>query len=316
MPTIMITVDGLSKSFGWRDPVIAVDNVSFSVEKGRILGLLGPKDAGKTTVLRILATTLTATSGSVNIGGFDILTQTRQARRILGYMPEAIDFGPWASGLDFLSFWCRVCGLSGADRKDRIRELMEFLEIPDELSGDPSNYTVDLQRRLVLAQALISDPDVLLLDEPMRGLSGDGRDPFIRMIDDLKGQRKTIAMSSPFLSDIQASCDTVSLMAEGSSTKVYEMQELLREVGMGKHARVFIKSDAISSEDLSFLRELEGIIDVKPSPVAIIVYVDPGKVGASDLARALETRGVKVETIAEAEITLGDVFRALYIEES
>lgn len=316
MPARMIVVDGLLKTFGWRRRTTAVDDVSFSVDEGHIFGLLGPKDAGKTTIARILATTLRPSAGSATIGGYDVVEQARQARGILGFMPETIEFSDWGSGRAFLRFWSRVAGLAGGKANARIDELNEMLEVSDALSEDPSEYTVEVKKRLALAQALILDPEVLLLDEPVTGIAGTDRDFMLRQLGRLKNRGKTILMTSPFLTDVQPISDHVSIIVGGRSTRAYEMNDLLGRVGEGRHARIFVKTEDRSAASLASLKGLEGVNDVRSTHTATVVYVDPGKIGASDIEEALSTEGVKVEYVREAEITLGDVFRALYEEEA
>ncbi len=307
----MIEVEGLSKTFGRRNPITAFDDVSFSVEKGRVFGLLGPSDAGKTTILRILATVLKPTRGSAAIGGFDVVVQRKQAREILGFMAEIMDFGPWSTVMKYLNFWGGMTGVSGARRKGRIEEVVQYLEIQDAASEDPSELTVDRQKQLGLAQALISDPEVLILDEPMSGASIAGKDFMIRKLKEFRGQGKTIILSSPLLSEVQRVCDSIAIFADGRRTRVYDTGALLRQVGEGGHARIFLEAMDLPARVLSILKELDGILDIKSTATATIVYVDPERIQTSDVERVLEAEGVSGGEVREAEITLGDVFRAV-----
>ncbi len=150
------------------------------------------------------------------------------------------------------------------------------------------------------------------MDEPMVGLRGDERGLFVRNLEELCKGGKTILLSTPLLSDVQVTCDHVALMVGGQASEVYEKLALLRKVGEGRHARVFVESDHVPAEVMSTLRGLDGVVDVRSSATAIIVYVDPGRVGQSDIEEALKGGGVKIRSISAAEITLGDVFRAMY----
>lgn len=309
----MIEVRSLVKTFGFRDSTVAVDDVSFSVKKGTIFCLLGPKNAGKTTILRILATTLRQTSGTVEIEGHDSLAETRKVRELIGFMPETTDFHPWSRGSDYLEFWGKVLGMPKTQRRNRASELLAFFEIGDAASEDPNGYSVGLQKRISLAQALLSDPPVLLLDEPMTGLALPERSSLAEKLQYLQTKGKTIFLSSVSLRDVQLVCDVVAVILGGHATPAYEKATLLRRIGEGGNARIFVDLEG-PSEAVSSLGELDGVIDVKSQMAVTIIYVDPGRIGTEEIAEALRTKGVKVKAVREAEITLGDVFRALYTE--
>ncbi|MDX1534029.1 MAG: ABC transporter ATP-binding protein [Thermoplasmata archaeon] len=312
----MIEVEGLSKSFGWRNPVAAVSDISFHVDNGSIFGLLGPVNAGKTTLMRILATALKPSSGTVRIGGFDTMAQTREVRELIGYMPETMDFSTWGSGPDYLRFWARVTGLSGAGEKARIAELSDFLQIPEGLKGNPETYTVGVQKRLMLAQALYSDPEVLLLDEPLTGTAGEDRGFLMSRLEDLRRLGKTTVMATPQLSEVQVLSDQVSVLLEGQATEAFPTADLLRQVGEGRHARIFVKAGDLSSDALASVKRLSGVIEVKLTSVATVIYVDPGRVNVDLVRETLEGAGAEDATVEAAEITLGDVFRAIVREGS
>lgn len=311
MPSKMIEVRELVKEFGYRDTTLAVDNVTLSVEKGAVFGLLGPKGAGKTTTLRILATTLGPTSGSVEIEGRDIRTETGKVRELLGWAPADIDLHGWATGTDYLNFWGRVSGLPRSERRGRTGEILSFLEMDEDATQDPAQLPVGMQRRLNLGQALMTRPEVLILDEPMAGLDPEERSLFLRKLQDLKRQGKTIVLSSQVLSEVQQSSDLVSVMFQGRTTPVQELSALLRKLGEGKHARLFLEAENLTPEVISSLEALDGVTEVRPMATAIVVYLEPGKIDGEGIRATVEANGVKVQGIREAEITLGDVFRAI-----
>ena len=310
----MIEVKGLSKTFGWRNAVTAVDDISFRVERGATHGLLGLVNAGKTTTMRMLATTLRPTAGTVSIDGFDTVRQTREVRKKIGYMPETTDFTPWSSGPNYLRFWARVTGLSGSGEKARIAELTEFLGIAEDREGSPATYTAGHQKRLVLAQALYADPQVLLLDEPLTGISGEERAFLLGKLEDLKRRGKTIVMASPQLSEVQDLSDRVTVLLEGRATDPFPTADLLRQVGEGRHARIFVTADDLSAGALTALKRLKGVVEVKPTSSVTIVYVDPGRVTVGLVRDTLDAEGEGAASVEAAEITLGDVFRAIVKE--
>jgi ABC-type multidrug transport system ATPase subunit len=273
-------------------------------------------NAGKTTTMRMLATALRPSTGSVSIGGFDTVEETSKAREMIGYMPETTDFATWSSGPDYLRFWARVTGLTGSGGGARIAELTEFLGIPEDVKGNPASYTAGHQKKLVLAQALYADPEVLLLDEPLTGISGEDRTFLKSRLEDLRRQGKTMVLASPQLADVQDLSDQVSVLLEGQATEPFSTADLLREVGEGRHARIFVKADGLSAGALAALKGLKGVIEVKPRSTVTVIYVDPGRVTVALVRETLEAEGEKTASVEAAEITLGDVFRAIVHEGS
>ncbi len=310
----MIEVEGLSKTFGWRKPVTAVDDISFRVERGAMHGLLGLVNAGKTTTMRMLATALKPTAGTVSIDGFDTVGQTREVRKKIGYMPETTDFARWSSGPDYLRFWARITGLSGSGEKARIAELTEFLGIAEDSEESPATYTAGHQKMLVLAQALLADPEVLLLDEPLTGISGEDRAFLLGKLEELKRRGKTMVMASPQLSEVQDLSDQVTILVEGRATDPFPTADLLRQVGEGKHARIFVKAVNLSAGALTALKGLKGVVEVKPTSTVTVIYVDPGRVNVGLVRDTLDAEGEGTAPVEAAEITLGDVFRAIVKE--
>lgn len=308
-------MDALSKTFGRRHPVAAVNGLSFSVRKGKAFGILGAPGAGKTTVLRILATILRPTAGTVHIDGIDLFAQAKKARELLGFAPQTMDFSPWLSARQFLDYWARINGHERRRRRGKVQELLEFLEIADQTSLDPIETTVDLQRRLTLGQALLSDPPLLILDEPMMGLDLAQKSFLAQKLGSLQKRGHTIILSSALLRDIQLATDHVTILREGRATDSFEKHDLLRKIGHGKQARIFIKAERLPSGALAKLRNLEGVLEVKSTSNATILYIEPGKTGEEEVKEVLKPHWDVITEVKEAEVTLGDVFNFLHTEE-
>ena len=163
----MIEVQHLTKRFG---PVTAVEDISFRVERGEILGFLGPNGAGKTTTMRILTGYMPATEGRAVVAGFDVFDQPVEAKRRTGYLPETPPLYPDMSVAEYLSFVAKIKGVPSADRRERIQMVMERTKVADMASRLCSKLSKGYRQRVGLAQALIHNPDVLILDEPTAGL--------------------------------------------------------------------------------------------------------------------------------------------------
>lgn len=310
----MIAAQGLAKTFGRRVPVTAVHEATLSVDEGSSLGILGVRGAGKTTLLRMLAAALRPTAGRATIGGFDTVTETPKARNLLGFLPEFLDFRFWSTGHEFLTFWTRLVGLPARRLGDRVDELLQFLEVQDVLSERPLGYSIGVQKRLGLLQALLTEPRVLILDEPMAALVSDEWGRMTRLLQELRKRGITMVVSSPHLRDVQTVCDRVTIMNEGKLTRTYDTQDLLRRVGERRHARIFVKATNIPPTVLADLKKLDGVVDTKVAESATIIYALPGKATAANVEEVLVHAGVSIQSVREAEVTLGDVLRAIQEE--
>ena len=250
--SMMIEVENLSKYFG---PVFAVRNVSFQVEHNEIVGLLGNNGAGKTTLMRILTTFLPATNGTARVEGFDVMNDSLEVRKRIGYLPESIPLYPEMRVEEYLSFRAR---LKGVDRRirtaqiDKVLEKCRVLEVRRRLLGTLSK---GYRQRVGLADALLSDPQLLILDEPTDGLDPEQKVQTLKMLKEL-GQNHTIVFSSHLLSEVETIVQRVLIMRRGRlafSGKISEME-----------AATIVQIEARGPEDqiANSLRSLEGVIHV------------------------------------------------------
>ncbi len=207
----MIEVKNLTKKFG---PHTAVDNISFVVNDGEILGFLGPNGAGKTTTMNIMTGFISATEGTVRINGYDILDEPVKAKKQLGYLPDVPPLYGDMTVKEYLDFVCDLKGVKKADRASMIDEIITTVKIKDVYKRLVKNLSKGYRQRVGLAQALVGFPEVLILDEPTVGL-----DPkqIIEMRDLIKrlGERHTVILSSHILSEVSAVCDRVMIINKG-----------------------------------------------------------------------------------------------------
>jgi len=202
-----IEVRDLTKKFG---SLTAVDNLSFSVEPGRITGFLGPNGAGKTTTLRMLLGLVRPTSGSATIGGASYSHLSRP-QHVVGAALEATNFHPGRSGRDHLRVMADTAGIG----HERVDEMLEMVGIPAAARQRAGGYSMGMRQRLALAGALLGDPQVLLLDEPANGLDPEGIRWLRMLLRHLSGQGKTILISSHMLSEVEQTVDDVVIIANG-----------------------------------------------------------------------------------------------------
>ncbi len=209
--TEMIAIRNLTKRFG---PITAVDDVSFSVGQGEVLGFLGPNGAGKSTTMKMLAGFLAPSAGTASVCGFDVQQQPIQAKSELGYLPEGAPAYPDMTPRGFLGFVAAVRGFDGAERTRRIAVAVERANLQDVLEQPIDTLSKGFKRRVGLAQALIHDPKVLVLDEPTDGLDPNQKYEVRRLIEDMAAD-KAIVVSTHILEEVEAACTRVIIIAGG-----------------------------------------------------------------------------------------------------
>jgi ABC-2 type transport system ATP-binding protein len=207
----MITAHGLTKLYG---TFPAITNVSFTVNTGEIVGLLGPNGAGKSTTMRILACILAPTSGTAAVAGHNVLRESFAVRRNLGYMPEIISLYPEMDVTAYLDFVGKMKGLKRADRRQRIEQVIGELALGEKARNYIGTLSKGYRQRVGLAQALLNDPAVLILDEPTIGLDPEQAAEFRSLIRGMQG-RRTVILSTHILSEVRMTCDRVMIINRG-----------------------------------------------------------------------------------------------------
>jgi ABC-2 type transport system ATP-binding protein len=207
----MIEVKELRRSFG---PVVAVDGISFSVQKGEVLGLLGPNGAGKTTAMRMLTCFIRPDSGTASVCGYDILTHPTEVRRSLGYLAENSPAYPEMTVGGFLNFICDIRRIGGKNRKKALDRVVPMCSIDSVYHQSIETLSKGYKRRVGLAQALIHDPQVLILDEPTDGLDPNQKHEVRRLISEM-GKDKCIVVSTHILDEVEAICSRTIIVARG-----------------------------------------------------------------------------------------------------
>jgi ABC-2 type transport system ATP-binding protein len=207
----MIDCKNLVKHYG---PLLAVDDLSFQVEPGEVLGFLGPNGAGKSTTMRIIAGFLPASSGTATVCGHDVLTDATAAKRCIGYLPEGAPSYPEMTPRSFLEFVADIRGMHGQARAARLEEIYRLLHIEDVLDQTIDTLSKGYKRRVGLAQALLHDPKVLILDEPTDGLDPNQKHEVRQLINAIASD-KIIVISTHLLEEVDALCNRVIIIAQG-----------------------------------------------------------------------------------------------------
>ena len=207
----MIEIENLTRRFG---AFVAVDHISFRLDRGEVLGVLGPNGAGKSTTMKMITGFLAPTSGTVRVGGHDVQRDPIAVKECIGYLPEGAPLWADMSAGRFLEFVAGVRGLSGAARVDRIRDVVEKTQIGSILAQPIDTLSKGFKRRVGLAQALLHDPDVLILDEPTDGLDPNQKYEVRQLIAEMS-EEKAIIISTHILEEVEAVCTRAIIIANG-----------------------------------------------------------------------------------------------------
>lgn len=218
----------------------AVKGVSLSVEKGEMFGLLGVNGAGKTTLIRILSTLSLPTGGSARVGGYDVVKQAGEVKRIIDVSPQETSIAPNLTVRENLYFFASVYGLTKRQADETIQEIAEVFRLEEVMGKRAKTLSGGWARRLSIAIALVSSPQVLFLDEPTLGLDVLARRELWRVIEKLKG-KITIVLTSHYLEEIEALCDRVAVMAKGEVAFTGTVEEIKAEAGEEKFEDAFVK---------------------------------------------------------------------------
>lgn len=208
----IINVRHLYRSYG---AFMAVNNLSFTILKGQVVGFIGANGAGKTTTMRVMTTLDYPDAGYLSIAGYDVVNQPNEVRRRVGWMPDAYGLYDDMDVLDYLDFFARAFGFKGEERVRRVRSVMEFTDLTDLAERPIKGLSKGMGQRLCLGRTLIHDPDILILDEPAAGLDPKARIEFKRLIRLLAEEGKTVFISSHILSELGEMCDTMLFIDKG-----------------------------------------------------------------------------------------------------
>ncbi len=247
----MIKVKDLTKYYG---TLLAIDKISFHIEKGQIVGFLGPNGAGKTTTIRILTCFMPASAGEAQIAGFDVFTESLEVRQRVGYLPESVPMYNEMRAREYLDFRGRLRGLERSKLRNRIGYVAERCWLEDVIDRPIGQLSKGYRQRLGLADALLHDPDVLILDEPTVGLDPTQIRATRQLIKEL-GQRHTILLSSHILPEVEAICDRTIIISGGKVVASGSPEELRQQIREESRIIVELKGDksqiesAISSLD-------------------------------------------------------------------
>jgi ABC-2 type transport system ATP-binding protein len=255
--TMDIVVENLTKVYGAQR---AVDNISFRVNTGEVLGFLGPNGAGKTTTMKAITTYLTPTKGSISVGNYSVSEEPEEVKKQIGYLPEHNPLYEDMPVIDYLKFVAELQGIKKEHIKGRILEMVRVCGLEGEKHKKINELSKGFRQRVGLAQAMIHDPEVLILDEPTSGLDPNQIVEIRELIKNI-GREKTVILSSHILAEVEATCDRILIINKGQIVADGTPSEL-RKQAHGQEILKLTIEDADKSEVLKRLKELDTVDSV------------------------------------------------------
>jgi len=299
----MIEVESLTKRYGRHT---AVDGISFRVHKGEILGFLGPNGAGKTTTMRILTCYLPPTEGTARVAGFDVFEQPLEVKRRIGYTPETPPLYPDMDVGSFLDFCAKIKGVPGKDRKARISDVMEKTRISDVRGTLIGRLSKGYRQRVGLAQAILHNPDVLILDEPTAGLDPKQIIETRELIKGLGGEH-TIVLSTHILPEVSMTCGRVVIINKGRVVAEDTPENLTHRLQGAATVRLDVRGESPDLE--ATLAGVPGVKSVRRAkPGVYEVDAEAGRDVRADLARAVIGRGLDLLSLQQSGMSLEEIF--------
>ena len=311
----MIKVEGLTKRYA---RTVAVDNISFEVEKGQIVGFLGPNGAGKTTTMRVLTCFLPPTAGTASVAGFDVQEHPIEVKRRIGYLPESPPVYPEMEVTEYLEFTGKLKGIPSADIKKRVDEVLGKCAIGDVRDKLIGKLSKGYRQRVGLAQAIIHNPDVLILDEPTSGLDPKQIIEIRELLKSLAGNH-TIILSTHILSEVEHCCERVIIISQGKLVAIDSVANLTNRLRGSESVALEVEAAGGSPNPSDVQQRLEQVAgvsrvmmkDSKDGRLAFEIESLQGRQIRSDLARSVVGAGWNLSELRPVGLSLEEVFLQL-----
>ena len=307
----MIEVEGLTKVYTGSRGAKALDGVSFTVPKQGIFGFLGPNGAGKTTTIRILATVLAPTAGRIRIDGHDLHDDPLAVKEKLGLMPDEVLFYPTLTGRQHLLYYASFYGIPRAEAKARATKYLDQFGLAEARDKKVKAYSHGMKKRLALAQCLLHDPEVLIMDEPANGLDPQGMRYFRELIRFLNKEGKTIFLSSHMLSEVEQLCERVGIIDRGRMVAVDAIQALSARLTSGAPTVLHVVAGGVTDEMVRALAAIPGVEGAARTESGVDVTAKAGTDVSSEVSRELVLAGAELRGLQQEQRSLEDLFLTL-----
>jgi len=298
----MIEVEHLTKKYG---DLLAVHNLSFTVKKGHIWGLLGPNAAGKTTTMRILTGYLPATDGKASVAGYDVFEQPNDVKKIMGYLPENVPLYPEMTVHSFLNFVAEIKQIPSLQRKEAVEKAIKTSSLESVRGRLIKNISRGFKQRVGIAQALIHDPQVLILDEPTIGLDPAQIIEIRQLIKSLKGER-TIILSTHILAEVTQTCDGVVIINEGKLMASGSLEEIA--ASLQDKEGIFIRLRDGGKEKVEHFQNIPGVDKVTLQDDGYNIEWERGKDKRDDITRYIVERSWSLIEMRSLAMNIEDLY--------
>jgi len=300
----MIHVQGLTKDYGQRR---AVSNLNFEIKKGEIVGFLGPNGAGKTTTMRILTGYMPPSSGKAELGGFDVIENPLEVRRLVGYLPETVPLYNDMTVFDYLMYMAKIRRVENPE--DRIDDVLEMVSMEDRSNGYIGKLSKGMRQRIGLAQAILHRPEVLILDEPTIGLDPGQIIEVRSLIRDI-GKEHTVLLSTHILSEAQQLCDRVMIINKGQLVAEDSTERLQTRLTGAQRVMLRIRGDV--SEAVPLVASTPGVTSVITKDMETLEFeTQPGEDARANVARSVIHAGLDLLELSNITMSLEDIFLQL-----
>lgn len=309
MPEIVIETEALTKRY---NGFTAVDNLSLTIERGEVFGLLGPNGSGKTTTILMLLGLTEPTSGQVQVLGLDPVRQPLTVKAHVGYLPDQVGFYENLTARENLSYIARLNSIPRPEATTRIEEVVARMGLAANIDQRVGTFSRGMRQRLGVAELLLKQPQIIIMDEPTLGLDPDAARLFLRIIGDLRAEGITIMLSSHLLHQVQAVCDRVGLFHQGRVVLEGRVPELARRIlGGAYHVKLVAEGDA--EEMIAALKSLPGAINVRQDDADLFI-IEATTDLRPEAARVVVEAGGFLRSLIIEEPNLDEIY-AQYFEE-
>lgn len=302
----MLNVRDLERRFG---EITAVNNVSFSVEKGEAYGLLGPNGAGKSTIINMITGLFSPTSGSIQLNDIDVIKNPKQAQKSIGVVPQDIALYQDMSAVENLKFWGRMYGLSGRALQTSVEEVLEIIGLTDRAKGKVNTFSGGMKRRVNIGAAILHKPELLIMDEPTVGIDPQSRNHILETIKTLNSQGMTIIYTSHYMEEVEYLCQRIGIIDHGELIACGTLPELRETIG--DRSRIILSFDGDLPQSALLQQELTGLFSEKDISILdhkITVFHKEPQLVLTDFIKAATSTGAKINSVDIVEPNLESVF--------
>lgn len=308
MSSPIITLDEISKQY---DQQYAVDHLSLAIKKGEIFGLLGPNGAGKSTSILMMLGLSEPTTGSVHVCGINSTSNPIEVKRRVGYLPDDLGFYEHMTGFENLLYTASLNGLSRKHAEERANYLLQRVGLTDATNKKAGKYSRGMRQRLGLADVLMKDPEVIILDEPTLGIDPEGVREILKLIQQLnKEDGITVLLSSHQLHQVQQICDRVGIFVKGKLLAEGNMEELAKQLFFEDLFIIYVKAEPIDSELIEKIRTLRGVNRIEQALDKLEIYVDHDI--SADIAKIIVQNNISLTQIQKKNYGLDEIYHRYF----